>query len=384
MAGKDALVPNTELVDEDNGIFAHLPQSVLSSRLTPRAAISLYLKSYIPPFRKALAVEAFHSILQNPPLHRKVTTKWIDGFLSGNSFTPHPSFSDAPFSPVTLGICEVDRDLELLLTLHQQWGGLGVVFLWKLQKCTSIGATIDRVTNFANLFERLGGISRNFFNNIVKKNRRLITETSYCISKMDSRLYASSFRDSTVIGDRADWSRNDDVFGGCAISIGDGLVDDILPTPTDPVVCELGEVVNPDAMKTYESIGTDRGECQISEFIRNIEIEGRADNDAGGVVYLRRKNRTEDGSGRAYSSWLSLQNCTRERRAISLEIAGMDIFELYHENAHPSALRHLLGAHVEGALANYRILGLFALTRRSGAPQYQITTDAAPIVQKRR
>ena len=215
-------------------------------------------------------------------------------------------------SPGTLGICEEDRDLDLLLTLHQQWGALDVVFPWKLQKCTELGTTRDRVTNFANLFERLGGISRNFFNKIVKKNRQGVTETAYCREKLDSRRYVSIFGDSTVFGDWVDWSRNADVCGDGAISIGDGLVGDILPTPVDPVVCELEEVINLDALKTYESLGTDRRKCQLSAFIRKIESEGRADNETGGIVHLRQKYRRKDGPGRAYANWLSLQNCTRE------------------------------------------------------------------------
>ena len=77
---------------------------------------------------------------------------------------------------------------------------------------------------------------------------------------------------------------------------------------------------------------------------------------------MPQKYRHLGGTGRAYASWLSLQNCTRECRKESLQLDGYEVYELDQQNAQPSALLHFL-KQSEGEISQrFKLIELFCAT----------------------
>ena len=135
-------------------------------------------------------------------------------------------------------------------------------------------------------------------------------------------------------------------------------------------------------METYESVGTDRRKCQLSAFIRKIEGGGRADNDAGGIVHLRQKYRRGDGSGRAYADWLILQNCTRGGWKYRWESTEWKSLRLTRKMR--IRLRYVI-YWAPTSKMRWRIIWYlgFRDNPEKWRVEVQITTDAAPSVQKK-
>ena len=150
---------------------------------------------------------------------------------------------------------------------------------------------------------------------------------------------------------------------------------DLKPTPYVTITGETSELVNVRSLKEYCVRGADRRPEQLKAYVGYVEHRGKPRAHNCDIVAVPRKYRQLGGTGRAYASWLSLQNCTRECRKASLQLDGYEVYELEQQNAHPTALLHFLRQSEDEISQRFKLIELFCAMPKRWTTPYAGNTD---------
>ena len=374
-AGRAKLVMEENLVDREKGVFLRRPLHTMTKLLTHPSTRSLFFRHYLLPFMGDWSVGDCLLLLQSPPPSVVETTKWFASKLSGvgvDRAVSSDAFSGCGSNPDV----EASRKLNdrLLIDLHATWDGSTILFRYKI----ATEARLHRIKEkryhaMCDLVRQSKGIGRHLFRETVARNRKNNVEECFTRDPLGVRKYLGIFADENVFGSpqMALYLESE------SADVQERVPGDYADCCTEPALTDtVFEVVNMRRLEGWASSGCDRRQGELLNYIASLKTHGSAKEGYSDVYKIRQDYRRKGNVGRAYCSWISLQQRTRECRLNALIDLPWKVYELDQANCQPRLLLNYIESHCASAKSDFPLLTRLctypSMWRKSIAEYYMV------------
>ena len=246
---------------------------------------------------------------------------------------------------------------QLLVEMRKKWTHFKFIFKHRVVAETRLDTNKNhRYISLMKMVSDSDGIGGHLFSPTLATSRKNNVEECLERTPIDTELYMRLFGDVDVFGPTQAASRECVADSGLVERApGDFLNLSEVETLSD-TICE---VVNLRGMEECASTGNDRRKEQLSQYIDSVKQYGVERGDFEGVFSLCQHYRHKLGVGRAYCSWLSLHQCSRECRPRALSGLPWRVYELDQVNCQPSLLFKCIRDNFPSCSTNFQILAKY-------------------------